>query len=246
MNTHPSNPEPVRPAIQVESLTRRFGSRAAVNAVTMDIASGISTALFGPNGAGKTTLLRVLSSALRPTSGRIRISGLTYRDNPREIRRMIGVISHNSYLYDDLPCRENLVFFGKLYGLPDPGHRAEELLDEMELSERAQDPAGTLSRGMTQRLSIARSLVHDPEVVFLDEPFSGLDPHAASVLRSTIGRLRERSRTVVMVTHNIPLGLKLSDRWLLMNKGRLVDQGESKGQDPDRFQEIHFRKEAAS
>lgn len=246
MNDHPSNPDPVRPAIQVESLSRRFGSRAAVIAVTMDIASGISTALFGPNGAGKTTLLRLLSSALRPTSGQIRIAGKSYQDNPREIRRMIGVISHNSYLYDDLPCLANLEFFGKLYGLPNPRQRAEELLDEMELSERAQDPAGTLSRGMTQRLSIARSLVHDPEVVFLDEPFSGLDPHAASVLRTTIGRLRERRRTVVMVTHNIPLGLKLSDRWLLMNRGRLVDQGGSAGQDPERFQEIHFRKEVAS
>ena len=246
MNQHPKSPDQERPTIQVENLTRRFGSRAAVNAVTMDIASGVSTALFGPNGTGKTTLLRVLSSALRPTSGQIRIAGMSYQDDPREIRRMIGVISHNSYLYDDLPCSENLAFFGKLYGLPDPHGRAEQLLDEMELSERAQDPAGTLSRGMTQRLSIARSLVHDPEVVFLDEPFSGLDPHAASVLRTTIGRLRERERTVVMVTHNIPLGLKLSDRWLLMNRGRLVDQGASRGQDPQRFQEIHFRKEAVS
>ena len=245
MSQH-ANPEQDRPAVEAQGLTRRFGSRAAVNAVTLEVEIGISTALFGPNGAGKTTLLRVLSSALRPSAGELKIAGMSYRNEPREIRRMIGVISHSSYLYDDLPCRENLVFFGKLYGLADPVGRAEELLGEMELAERADDPAGTLSRGMTQRLSIARSLVHDPEIIFLDEPFSGLDPHAASVLRTTVVRLRERRRTVVMVTHNIPLGLKLSDRWLLMNQGRLVDQGESRGQDPDRFQEIHFRKEAAS
>lgn len=246
MNENPGNPDPERAAILVRRLTRRFGSRAAVNEVTMEVASGVSTALFGPNGAGKTTLLRVLSSALRPSSGDMTIAGMSYRDNPLEIRRMIGVISHNSYLYDDLPCRDNLVFFGKLYRVQDPVGRAEELLEEMELVERSEDPAGTLSRGMMQRLSIARSLVHDPEIVFLDEPFSGLDPRAAAVLRATISRLRERKRTVVMVTHNIPLGLNLSDRWLLMNRGRLVDQGESRNQDPERFQEMHFRKEAAT
>ncbi len=246
MNENPGNPDSKHPAILVRRLTRRFGSRAAVNEVTMEVESGVSTALFGPNGAGKTTLLRVLSSALRPSSGDMTIAGMSYRDHPLAIRRMIGVISHNSYLYDDLPCRENLVFFGKLYGVPDPVRRAEELLEEMELAERSPDPAGTLSRGMTQRLSIARSLVHDPEIIFLDEPFSGLDPHAAGVLRATIGRLRERKRTVVMVTHNISLGLQLSDRWLLMNRGRLVDQGDSPDQNPERFQEMHFRKEAAS
>jgi heme exporter protein A len=217
-----------------------------VKEVTLEVQSGASVALFGPNGAGKTTLLRLLSSALRPTSGNITVAGMSYRDNPLEIRRKIGVISHSSYLYDDLPCLDNLVFFGRLYRIGDPLGRAEELLDQMELGGRAQDPAGTLSRGMIQRLSIARSLVHDPEIVFLDEPFSGLDPHAASVLRSSIGLLRRRKRTVVMVTHNISLGLRLSDRWMLMHRGRLTDQGSSEDQDPDRFQEIHFRKEAVS
>jgi len=239
--TRPSPDSP--PAVEAEKVTRRFGSRAAVHRVSFRIRAGRSVALFGPNGAGKTTLLRLLSSGLRPTGGDLRISGKTYRNAPLEIQAKIGVISHNSYLYDDLSCLDNLVFFGRLYGVREPVRRGEELLREMELAGRAGDPAGTLSRGMTQRLSIARSLVHDPAIVFLDEPFSGLDPHAATVLRTTIGRLRERNRTLVMVTHNISLGLRLSDEWLLMNRGRLVDQGESAGQDPDRFQEMHFRRE---
>ena len=234
------------PAVEVLEVTRRFGSRAAVNNVSFSIEAGRAVAMFGPNGAGKTTLLRLLASSLRPTRGDLKIAGLAYKDSPLEIRARIGVISHNSYLYDDLPCLDNLVFYARLYGVPRPVARAEELLEEMELSGRAADPAGTLSRGMTQRLSIARSLVHDPETVFLDEPFSGLDPHAATVLRSTIGRLRERNRTVVMVTHNIPLGLQLSDEWLLLNGGRLVDQGLSANQDPQRFQELHFQQERLS
>ncbi len=242
---NPDRREPA-PAVEVLEVTRRFGSRAAVNKVSFSIEAGRAVALFGPNGAGKTTMLRLLASSLRPTRGTLKIGGLAYKDSPLEIRARIGVISHNSYLYDDLPCIDNLVFYARLYGVRDPVARAEELLEEMELSERAGDPAGTLSRGMTQRLSIARSLVHDPETVFLDEPFSGLDPHAATVLRATILRLRERHRTLVMVTHNIPLGLQLSDEWLLLNRGRLVDQGLSAEQDPQRFQEMHFRLERLS
>ncbi len=226
--------------IEARGLTRRFGSRLAVDRVGFEIRRGEAVAVFGPNGAGKTTLLRILCSALKPTAGSVELFGLDYRRHAEQIRSRIGVISHSSYLYDDLSARDNLVFFARLYGVPDPASAADRMLDAMELGARAVDAAKTFSRGMTQRLSIARSLVHDPEIVFLDEPFSGLDPHAAAVLRDALEALRVRRRTLVMVTHDIPLGLATSGRYLLMAGGRVVEDGSSEGQDPARFASMHF------
>jgi len=226
--------------LEARDLTRRFGSRVAVNGVNLDVGAGEAVAVFGPNGAGKTTLLRMLSSALRPTSGAIRVSGHDLTRDPAPVRRRIGVIAHSSFLYDDLTVLENLAFFARLYGVKDPDSAARRWVDAMELSGREDDPAKTLSRGMTQRLAVARSLVHDPEIVYLDEPFSGLDPHAAGVLRETILRLRGERRTLVMVTHDLALGLALSDRWVLMRRGSVVDQGTSEGEDPRSFEERRF------
>jgi len=229
------------PAVAAEDLTRRFGSRVAVDRVTFRVEPGESVALFGSNGAGKTTLLRILSSALRASSGAIRIDGLDYREDAVAIRRRIGVISHSSYLYGDLSALDNLEFFARLYAVPDAREAAGRMLAAMELDERADDAAKTFSRGMTQRLSIARSLIHDPRIVFLDEPFSGLDPHAAVVLRAALDRLRAEGRTLVMVTHDLPQGLAMSDRWLLMERGRLIDQGRSAGVDARDFENERFR-----
>jgi heme exporter protein A len=230
-------------AIEADGVTRRFGSRVAVDRVGLSIRRGESVALFGPNGAGKTTLLRVLSSSLRPTDGTVRVAGLDYREDPQAARRVIGVLSHSSHLYDDLPARDNLVFFASLYGVDDPGAAAGRWLEAMDLADRAEDPVKTFSRGMTQRLSLARSLVHDPEIVFMDEPFSGLDPRAAALLRNTILHLRERERTVIMVTHDIGQGLELSDRWILLARGRVRAEGPSPGQDPEELRATHFAPE---
>ena len=134
------------PAVEAREVVRKFGSRRAVDGVSLDIAHGESVALFGPNGAGKTTLLRVLASTLRMTSGSVRIAGLDWRRSPREIRARIGVISHSTYLYGDLTAAENLTFFAKLYGLPDPAAAADRWLVAMELDDRADDPASAFSR----------------------------------------------------------------------------------------------------
>jgi heme exporter protein A len=234
------------PAIRTEALSKQYGAIQALNRVTVEIGEGESLAVFGPNGAGKTTLIRILTLTLRPSAGSFRIAGLDPRKQDLEIRRRIGVISHQSYLYDDLTARQNLEFFGGLYGVDDPAGRAEALLETVGLSARADDPVGSFSRGMQQRASLARALVHQPTLVFLDEPFTGLDPHGAMTLRRTLERLREERRTVFMVTHNLSRGLELCDRWMIVARGRIVDQGRSSDVDAAVFERDYFDRLAQS
>jgi heme exporter protein A len=233
---------PAPPAIETQGLTKHFGAVAALKRVDLRVSSSESVALFGPNGAGKTTLIRILTLGLKASSGSIRIAGMDPRSDHLGIRQRIGLISHQSLLYDQLTAAENLEFFARLYGVGDPRARAGQLLDTIGLGHRAADPVGMLSRGMQQRVSIARALVHDPPVVFLDEPFTGLDPHAAGMLRTTLDGLRTRGRTVLLVTHNLRQGLELSHRWLLLSRGRIIDEGSSEGADPAAFERAYFRR----
>lgn len=211
--------------IEAVGLSREFGSVVALDRVDLRVEPGESVSVFGPNGAGKTTLLRLLSLGLKPGGGSLRIGGLEPRKDDRRIRQQIGLISHQSFLYDDLTAEQNLEFFARLYGVGDPRRRSRELLELFGIALRADDPVGTFSRGMQQRLSLARALVHDPPFVFLDEPFTGLDPLAADLLRSILGELREQGRTVVLVTHNLRQGLELADRWIILSHGRIAGSG---------------------
>jgi heme exporter protein A len=233
---------PTSPAIETHDLTRRFGAITAVDRLSISVEPGESLAVFGPNGAGKTTLIRLLTLALRSTQGSFALDGLDPRADDLAIRRRIGVISHQSFLYDDLTARQNLEFFGRLYGVADPRARAAELLHTVGLEARADDPVRAYSRGMQQRVSLARALVHEPRIVFLDEPFTGLDPRAARTLRATLEQLREEGRTVFLVTHNLARGLELSDRWLLLSRGRIVDEGPSAGTDRAAFERDFFER----
>jgi len=233
------------PAIEAVDLSRRFGSLTALAGVSLEVARGECVTLFGPNGAGKTTLIRILTLGLRPTAGSLRVAGLDPRSDDREIRRRIGAISHASFLYDDLTPRQNLVFFGRLYGAPDAAGRARELLETVGLRTRADDPVGTLSRGLQQRASLARALVHDPEIVFLDEPFTGLDPLGARALCRALATLRSDGRTVVLTTHDLRQGLELSDRWVLLARGRIVEQGRSADTDPRTFEDTYLERAGA-
>ena len=232
------------PACSIETvgLSKAFGAIKAVDQLSLQVKEGESVALFGSNGAGKTTLIRMLTLSLRPTSGTLRVAGLDPRKDDLGIRQRIGVISHQSYLYDDLTARQNLEFYARVFGCAKPRERAEELLDTVGLAARADDPVGTFSRGMQQRASLARALVHEPRVVFLDEPFTGLDPHGARTLRGTLERLREERRTVFMVTHNLTQGLELSDRWIILARGRIVDQGRSREADSVMFEREYFER----
>jgi heme exporter protein A len=228
------------PAIRAEGLTRQFGAIRALRGIDLTVDRGETVALFGPNGAGKTTLIRILTLGLRPSAGHFRIEGFDPREGSLELRARIGVISHHTFLYDDLTAAQNIAFWSALYGVDSSNSRVMHILEEVGLENRAEDAAGTFSRGMQQRLALARSLVHDPPVVFLDEPFTGLDPHAARMLRDILGRLREEGRTVLLVTHDLTRGLELSDRWCVLYRGRIADTGASAGEDPARFETRYF------
>jgi heme exporter protein A len=215
--------------LEVAGLAKRFGHVRALRGVDFALGVGESLAVFGPNGAGKTTLLRVLAGLLRPDAGTVRFGGALLVRGNAEHRRRVGLISHHSLLYDGLTAAENLVFYARLYSVAEPRAAAARALAGVGLEARASDLVGTFSRGMTQRLAIARALLHDPDVMLLDEPFSGLDQAAAAALRQLLGRLREERRTMVLVTHNIDEGLELATHVAIQVAGRFVSMGRRDG-----------------
>jgi heme exporter protein A len=192
-----------------------------VDGISFTLPEGSFLSLFGPNGAGKSTLLRLLSGGLRPTSGELRLGGEPLRTREPGWQRRIGVLSHQTFLYGALTARENLRFFGDLYALDDLEDRIRLGLESVGLGSRGDDPVRAYSRGMRQRLALARTLLHEPAVVLLDEPFTGLDAHAAAVLRDVLARLKDGRRTVVMVTHNLSEGLDLAQVVAIQVQGRI-------------------------
>jgi heme exporter protein A len=221
-------------ALEVRELSRTFGARKALDKVTFDLPRGAFLSIFGPNGAGKTTMLKVLSTLTTPSKGKARIMGLDVVEDSVELRERIGFISHNPLLYPDLTAEENLEFFADLYCIDDPKARVKELLTAVELDHRRLDAVRTFSRGMVQRLSIARSLLHKPDVIFLDEPYSGLDPHAMDILDSLIAQIRDE-HTFVMISHDLQKGLELCSHALILAKGKIVLFEEREAIDPDAF-----------
>ena len=228
----------VEPAIKTKKLSKVFGNRRAVDNVSIEVPQGAFLSIFGPNGAGKTTLLRVLSTLSRATSGSATLMGVDLKEDPDKARDHIGLISHNSMLYPDLTAEQNLMIYARLYGVVDPEARVLELLEAVELKHRRLDVVRTFSRGMTQRLSIARALIHDPDVVFLDEPYSGLDPHAVDILDQLIEKQRE-GRTFVMVSHDLRKGFDMCTHALVLARGRVVTFGAKDQFDFDEFSELY-------
>ncbi|HUQ46980.1 MAG TPA: ABC transporter ATP-binding protein [Gemmatimonadaceae bacterium] len=207
--------------VATENLSRAFGRRKAVDEVTLSVNAGNTLALFGPNGAGKTTLLRVLSGLLKPTSGSARIGATNLPGGPA-IRRTVGVISHHTLLYEALTARENVEFTARLYGVRDYRDATERALDRMRILDRADSPVRALSRGLRQRVSIARATVHDPHVILADEPFTGLDLLGAAALSDLLNDLRKQGAAVFLVTHNVDEGVALATQAAIMNRGRIV------------------------
>lgn len=206
--------------VATENLSRTFGTRRAVDGVTIKIAAGETLAVFGPNGAGKTTLLRMLGGLLRPTGGTAWIGDVALPGGP-EVRRRIGVISHHTLLYDALTVRENVIFAARLYGCANPLADADAAIERMKISDRANTIVRSLSRGLRQRVSVARAIVHRPSVVLADEPFTGLDVAGASSLTGLLDELTSSGAALVLVTHNIDEGLSLASHAAVMTKGRI-------------------------
>ncbi len=221
-------------ALEVRELSRTFGARKALDQVSFELPKGAFLSIFGPNGAGKTTMLKVLSTLTVASKGEARVLGLNVVEDAVELRERIGFISHNPLLYPDLSAEENLEFFAELYCLENPKDRVRELLTAVELDHRRLDLVRTFSRGMIQRLSIARSLLHEPEVIFLDEPYSGLDPHAMDILDGLIASIRDQ-HTFVMVSHDLAKGLELCSHALILAKGKIVLFQDKEFIDEDEF-----------
>lgn len=226
-------------AIEARGLVKQFGRRRGLDGVDLSLPRGAFLSIFGPNGAGKTTLLRQLALLSRPTHGSLRLLGVDALEEPEALRSRIGLISHRSMLYGDLSAYENLEFFSSLYrGRPDRD-RIDELLRLVELDHRRNDAVRTFSRGMQQRLSIARALVNDPELVLLDEPYSGLDARAAELLDALLARFRE-GRTFVMVSHDLTHGFELCTHALVLARGRVVVCAERGEVDFGAFRDLYL------
>ena len=225
-------------ALTVDHLTKSFGGRKAVDDVSFALPEGAFLSVFGPNGAGKTTLLRMLATLSRPTEGTIEVGGISLKEEPDRARESIGLISHNPMLYPDLTAEENLLLYAKLYGVENPQKRVIELLDAVGLKHRRLDRVRTFSRGMTQRTSIARALINDPSLVLLDEPYSGLDPHAIEIFDELIESVRE-NHTFVMVSHDLDKGLALASHVLVLAKGRVVAFAEKGDLADDEFRALY-------
>ena len=227
------------PAIEVRKLTKAFGHQAALRGVDLVVDEGEFLTLFGPNGAGKTTLIRIISSLTRPTAGTVRVRGEELRKAGTSLRRHIGLISHNPLLYGDLTPDENLRFFARMYDLPDAAGRIDTVLDQVGLAARRRDPVRTFSRGMVQRLAIARAILHDPAIMLLDEPYTGLDLQAADMLRAVLGELAALNRTVILTTHNLEQGLEMCDRAAILNRGKMAWEGKRASLDLESMKEIY-------
>ena len=212
----------------LDQVSKLFGSFAALRKVSVDLEPGRCYVLIGENGAGKSTLLRILAGLLRPTHGTVKVFG---DSEPHDARARIGYMSHAPMLYDELTAEENLIFFAKLFSLPDPAERARRALEPVGLAHRAGDMVRTFSRGMRQRLAIARALLHGPRLLLLDEPAAGLDRQGLSWFGEPLARLRDEGVTVLMSTHARNESLDLATRAISLRGGR-IEHDSGPGGDP--------------
>jgi heme exporter protein A len=208
--------------IDARQITKSFGPRTALAGVSLSIDMGEFVTLLGPNGAGKTTLLRILATLSRPSSGTLRIQGLDPSRHGDQVRRDIGFLSHRTLLYDDLTAEQNLQFYAQMYDLPQNSGRVDELLEQVGLAPRSHDLVQTFSRGMRQRLAVARSVLHRPGLLLMDEPYTGLDAQAVDVLTALLAELAGDGCAILLTTHRLDRGLVTGQRVLVLHQGLLV------------------------
>ncbi|MDD5502524.1 MAG: ABC transporter ATP-binding protein [Candidatus Thermoplasmatota archaeon] len=216
-------------ALQAEGLVKRFNGFSAVDGLSFEVQQGEIFGLLGPNGAGKTTTIRMLSCLIAPTSGTATVNGHEIINDPLAVRRSVGILTENPSLYERLTAYENMDFFARAYGITDERTRKDRIKEQLDffgLWERRNDRAGTFSKGMKQKLAIARALVHDPPVLFMDEPTAGLDPEASKNIRELIEKLsRQEKRTILLSTHHLEDAERLCRRVMIIKKGKSVVVG---------------------
>jgi len=205
--------------ITVKKLVKRFGLKTILRGLDFEVQPGEFVALLGPNGAGKTTFLRILASLSRPSLGEVRVAGFRLPHDAAQVRARLGVVSHLPLLYGDLSADENLRFYGRMYNLANLEERMTEVLDMVGLEHRRKDLVRTFSRGMQQRLAIGRAVLHDPDVMLFDEPYTGLDQDASSMLDGVLKTVAAQGRTVVMTSHDLARAEELATRFDVLSRG---------------------------
>ncbi len=232
-------------AVQVRSLEKSFGEWPVLWDLDLSVPWGQTLVLFGANGAGKTTLLRILATHVRADHGSVAVAGHNLRTRPEEVRRRIGVVGHRSLLYDDLTCRENLFYYGRLYGLKEHKSRVDEVLEKVRLGSRADHRVRTLSNGMQKRAAIARAILHEPDVLLLDEPEAGLDRESVSILGTLLAEWTDSGRSVIMTTHDLDLGLSWGQRAGVLRGGKVNFPGAESNENGNKVGDKDIRQAVA-
>ncbi len=225
--------------IETHELKKSFGLRPVLRGVNLAVAAGECVALMGPNGAGKTTLMRILATLSKPSAGTALVAGLALPAGASQVRRRLGVVSHQTLLYGDLTAEENLSFYARMYALAQPAARIAQVLEQVGLGARRRDLVRTFSRGMQQRLAIARALLPDPAVMLFDEPYTGLDPDASAMLDQVLRTVALRGRTVLITTHDLARTLDLADRVAILARGVIAFSAPTAQIDPARFAQTY-------
>ncbi len=209
--------------IEIKKLTKQADNKIILKGIDLSIKKGETVAILGPNGAGKSTLLKVIATLIKPSSGEVKINGLDLKKDSNKIKRLMGYLPHSSLLYDHYSPFENLVFFGNLYGVDGVEEKSIELVKRVGLSFFIKEPVKNFSRGMIQRTAIARAIIHDPELLLLDEPHTGLDQGAISILNEVIISMKNKGTTTLMVTHDFKQAAQICDRIIIIKNGKIVD-----------------------
>ena len=225
--------------IKIEGLIKTYGTNPVLRGVDLDIRPGEFVTLVGPNGAGKSTLLRIVATLSSPTAGSVTIGGWPLNSHAGNVRRHIGLVSHESLLYGDLTAAENLSFYARLYQLDNREERVNQALRTVGLAARQRDPVRSFSRGMLQRLTLARATLHEPDILLFDEPYTGLDQDATYLLDSLLFEEVQKGRTILMITHDLARGLNLCHRIAILNRGKIAVQIERDKITPGDFLELY-------
>ena len=228
--------------IEVKKLVKRFGLKTILRGLDFSVEPGEFVALLGPNGAGKTTFLRILASLSRPSMGEVMIAGYKIPNETAQVRARLGVVSHLPLLYPDLTAEENLQFYARMYGITNYHSRITEVLEMVGLENRRKDLVGAFSRGMQQRLAIGRAILHDPEVVLFDEPYTGLDQDASEMLDDVLRSVAAKGRTVVMTSHDLARAEELATRFDILSRGVITASATKK--DLEKTNLLAFYKQA--